>query len=206
MSRSASLLFNVCLLRWESEGLTRFNAAPRRLSLSCRPSSSQGQQSRPDGRLLVAQNDPRQTCRSFVRGKRQPGRKTGSVMSIGVDTHKVQHVLVALDDQGRRCGVHHSANTPEGWIQAVTWARTQDVTRSWGIENSGTLGKGCAQALLIQGETYVCDVGPQRTAQYRRHGRDMDVTRTRPTKRTPSRSRGCFWLEAITCRRYGATI
>lgn len=97
-------------------------------------------------------------------------------MHIGVDTHKVQHVLVALDDQGRRCGVHHSANTPEGWIDALTWARTWDAARQWGIENSGSLGKGFAQALLAQGETRVCEVSPQRTAQYRRHGRSQDKT------------------------------
>jgi len=38
------------------------------------------------------------------------------------------------------------------------------------------LGKGFAQALLGQGETAVCEVSPQRTAQYRRHGRSQDKT------------------------------
>ncbi len=97
-------------------------------------------------------------------------------MHIGVDTHKVQHVLVALDDQGRRCGVHHSTNTPEGWIEALSWAQARGDAREWGIENSGSLGKGFAQALIDQGETHVREVSPQRTAQYRRHGRRQDKT------------------------------
>jgi len=97
-------------------------------------------------------------------------------MHIGVDTHKVQHVLAALDDQGRRRGTHRSPNTPEGWADALAWARSLGDTRQWGIENSGSLGKGFAQALLGQGETAVCEVSPQRTAQYRRHGRSQDKT------------------------------
>jgi len=74
-------------------------------------------------------------------------------MSIGVDTHKKQHVLVAIDEQGRRHGTHHSPNTPEGWAQSVAWA--QGSACRWGIENSGSLGKGFAQFWLAQGETTV---------------------------------------------------
>src|SRR5215469_10990988 len=34
---------------------------------------------------------------------------------IGVDTHKKQHVLVALDARGQLCGTHSVINTPAGW-------------------------------------------------------------------------------------------
>ncbi len=97
-------------------------------------------------------------------------------MYIGVDTHKKQHVLVALDEQGRRHGMQHSLNTPEGWAQSVAWARAQGSACYWGIENSGSLGKGFAQFLLAQGETAVYEVSPHRTAQYRRRGRTQDKT------------------------------
>ncbi len=97
-------------------------------------------------------------------------------MYIGVDTHKKQHVLVAIDEQGRRHGMHHSLNTPEGWAQSVAWARAQGSACYWGIENSGSLGKGFAQFLLAQGETAVHEVSPHRTAQYRRRGRTQDKT------------------------------
>jgi transposase len=97
-------------------------------------------------------------------------------MFIGVDTHKKDHVLVALDALGRRGGTHHSSNTPEGWLQAMAWARTTEAPLWWGIENSGGLGKGFAQFLLREGEAEVREVSPQRTAQYRRHGRTQDKT------------------------------
>jgi transposase len=44
------------------------------------------------------------------------------------------------------------------------------------VENSGSWGKGLAQFPLAQGEGTVCEVSPQRTAQYRRRGRSQDKT------------------------------
>jgi len=98
-------------------------------------------------------------------------------MELGVDTHKRSHVLVALDDEGRQLGTRTIANTPEGWAEALAWARgKQQQHRRWGIENGGSLGKGFAQFLLAQGEAVVREVRPQRTAQYRRRGRTQDKT------------------------------
>jgi len=96
-------------------------------------------------------------------------------MYIGVDTHKLQHVLVALDVQGRSLGTRTCANTPEGWANGLAWARRWEG-RVWGIENSGSLGKGFAQSLRVQGEDTVHEVSPHRTAQYRRRGRTQDKT------------------------------
>jgi len=98
-------------------------------------------------------------------------------MEIGVDTHKRTHSLVALDDEGRQLGTKTLSNTPEGWTEALAWARgKQQQQRRWGIENGGSLGKGFAQFLLAQGEADVREVSPQRTAQYRRRGRTQDKT------------------------------
>jgi transposase len=95
---------------------------------------------------------------------------------IGVDTHKKRHVLVALDARGQTCGTHTAANTPAGWAAALQWARERDADRIWGVENSGSLGKGFAQFLLTSGETAVHEIVPHRTAQYRRRGRSQDKT------------------------------
>jgi transposase len=95
---------------------------------------------------------------------------------IGVDTHKKQHVLVALDARGQACGAHTAANTPAGWAAALRWARERDTDRIWGIENSGALGKGFAQFLLSSGEERVHEIVPHRTAQYRKRGRAQDKT------------------------------
>jgi len=97
-------------------------------------------------------------------------------MYIGVDTHKKTHLLVAIDAWGQMHGTQTVANTPQGWVTAVRWARDYGDTCCWGIENSGSLGKGFAQFLLADGETDVREVSPQRTAQYRRRGRTQDKT------------------------------
>ncbi len=97
-------------------------------------------------------------------------------MYIGVDTHKKAHVLVAIDDQGQTDGTHTMANTPSGWAMALRWARDLDATCIWGIENSGSLGKGFAQFLLVHGEAAVHEIVPHRTAQYRKRGRSQDKT------------------------------
>ncbi len=97
-------------------------------------------------------------------------------MYLGVDTHKQAHVIVTLDEQGRVGRSHSLANTAEGWVTALAWARQQAAERHWGIENSGSWGRGFAQFLLAQGEEDVREVRPQRTAQYRRRGRSQDKT------------------------------
>lgn len=97
-------------------------------------------------------------------------------MYIGVDTHKKTHLLVAIDARGQMHGIQTVANTPQGWVTAVRWARDYGDACCWGIENSGSLGKGFAQFLLADGETDVREVSPQRTAQYRRRGRTQDKT------------------------------
>ncbi len=97
-------------------------------------------------------------------------------MDIGVDTHKKSHVLVAVGAQGQTLGTRTVANTPAGWAAALQWAREQQQQIRWGVENTGSLGKGFAQFLLAQGEAEVREVVPHRTAQYRRRGRTQDKT------------------------------
>lgn len=97
-------------------------------------------------------------------------------MYIGVDTHKRTQTLVALDEQGRSVGTRTIVNTAEGWAAGLARASAEAGPRSWGIESSGSLGKGFAQFLLSQGEAAVREVSPHRTAQYRRRGRTQDKT------------------------------
>src|SRR3712207_1673875 len=99
-------------------------------------------------------------------------------MYVGVDTRKRMHVLVAIDEDGRTRGGLSVANTPEGWVTALQWARDQYHRVRWGVENTGSLGKGFAQFLLAQGEVDVREIVPHRTAQYRRRGRSQDKTAT----------------------------
>ncbi len=97
-------------------------------------------------------------------------------MYIGVDTHKAPHTLIALDDQGRVRKTLCILNDPQGWSEGLCWSREFEGERVWGIENSGSLGKGFAQFLLSQDEQSVREVCPKRTAQYRRRARKPDKT------------------------------
>jgi transposase len=97
-------------------------------------------------------------------------------MFIGVDTHKKTYTLVGIDDHGQTCGTRTVANSPHGWTIALRWVRDHGDMDCWGIENSGSLGKGFALFLLAHGETDVREVSPQRTAQYRRRSRSQDKT------------------------------
>jgi len=99
-------------------------------------------------------------------------------MFIGVDTHKRAHVLVAIGEQGQTCGSRKIANTPEGWAAALEWGKGWEHECIWGVENSGSLGKGLAQFLLEQGEEEVREIVPHRTAQYRKRARTQDKTDT----------------------------
>jgi transposase len=98
-----------------------------------------------------------------------------SKMYIGVDTHKREHVLVALDAQGRLVATQAIPNTAQGWALGWEWAARWEG-RHWAIENSGSWGKGFAQSLLGRGEAVVHEVSPHRTAQYRRRSRTQDKT------------------------------
>ncbi len=95
---------------------------------------------------------------------------------MGADTHKSTHVLVAIDESGRTIGTRTVPKTPDGWATALAWAREQQQPIQWGVEHSGSLGKGFAQFLLAPGEVEVREVVPHRTAQYRRRGRSQDQT------------------------------
>jgi transposase len=97
-------------------------------------------------------------------------------MNIGVDTHKQVHVLVALDTDGRSVGTRTVPNTPVGWASALEWVCHWPAPHAWGVENSGSLGKGFAQFLLAQGETEVYEISAHRTAQYRRRSRSQEKT------------------------------
>ncbi len=57
---------------------------------------------------------------------------------IGVDTHKVQHVLVALNELGQQQDTVAVKNTPEGWAAALHWRRRWAEACCWGVENSGS--------------------------------------------------------------------
>jgi transposase len=66
---------------------------------------------------------------------------------VGVDTHKDNHVAVAIDDLGGRLGEHWIPTTTTGSRDLVRWAgRLGDVV-AFGVEGTGSYGAGLSRFL-----------------------------------------------------------
>lgn len=89
---------------------------------------------------------------------------------IGVDAHKQQHTLVAIDGTGRDLSTLTIANDTAGYEEAYHWAIQLGADRYWGVENSGHLGHRFAQYLVRQDEC-VLEVSPNLTHRQRRHSK-----------------------------------
>lgn len=93
------------------------------------------------------------------------------MITLGVDCHKATHTVVATDAVGRRLETLTFNHDAPGYAQAYDWACQLGSERTWGIENSGSFGRGLAQYLLAHGEQ-VLEVSPHLTGKQRRHFRE----------------------------------
>ena len=71
----------------------------------------------------------------------------GVEVVIGVDTHKDQHVAVAIDQLGVRLGQHRVLTTMEGYGELERWAGDLGEIRAFGVEGTGSYGAGLARFL-----------------------------------------------------------
>ena len=94
------------------------------------------------------------------------------MITIGVDAHKRLHVAVALDGFGREIGAWSGLNSPQSWNRLREWALGLGESRAWGVEGSGSYGRGLAQKLVEAGET-VYEVNTRWTALRRRGARRL---------------------------------
>ena len=61
---------------------------------------------------------------------------------VGVDTHKDEHVAVAVDQLGVRLGEHRVVTTTRGYAELEHWASGIGEIRAFGIEGTGSYGAG----------------------------------------------------------------
>jgi hypothetical protein len=80
------------------------------------------------------------------------GYVTWWTVAIGVDTHKQQHVAVALDRLGRQLDWLTLEATTAGYRQLLVWARGLGRP-AFAIEGCGSYGCGLAGFLGDHGET-----------------------------------------------------
>jgi transposase len=92
------------------------------------------------------------------------------MVTLGGDCHKRNHMLVAVDENGRPQGELRVAATADGHVEALAWAR-QWPERRWALENCRHLSRGLERDLLTAGEA-VLQVSPKLMGTARRSGRE----------------------------------
>lgn len=90
---------------------------------------------------------------------------------VGVDTHKWEHVAVAINGIGRRLGDVTIPATPAGYEAVLEWAQGLGTIRVFGIEGTGSYGSGFARFLRRQGQTIVEVSRPPRKGERRLSGK-----------------------------------
>jgi transposase len=89
---------------------------------------------------------------------------------IGVDTHKANHVAVAIDALGARIGGTTIPATRKGYRDLEAWASRLGEVKAFGIEGTGSYGAGLSRDLLAKGYNVVDVMRPNRQLR-RLHGK-----------------------------------
>ncbi len=87
---------------------------------------------------------------------------------IGVDTHKDQHVAVAIDGRGVRLGEKYVPATTCGYEKLERWSRNLGAIHSFGIEGTGSYGAGVARFMTGLGYVVIEVNRPDRSVRYRK--------------------------------------
>ena len=99
---------------------------------------------------------------------------TTTRVTAGVDTHRDQHVVAALDERGGELGVRSFATTTAGYRQTLAWLRSLGPVERIGVEGTGTYGAGLTRYLLAEAVAVVEVNRPNRQLR-RRHGKSDPV-------------------------------
>ena len=91
------------------------------------------------------------------------------MVTLGTDSHKQSHTVVAVDEQGMQLAELRVSATALGHREALSWAR-QWPQRRWAMENCRQLSRGLERDLLRAGEKVLL-VSPKLMGSSRRSGR-----------------------------------
>ena len=81
---------------------------------------------------------------------------------IGVDTHKSNHIAVAIDARGVRLGSTTIPTTRQGYRDLQAWAAGLGRIKAFGIEGTGSHGAGLSRDLLARGHVVLDVMHPNR--------------------------------------------
>jgi len=95
------------------------------------------------------------------------GSLSVSGVIIGVDTHKDEHVAVAIDRLGARIGQRNLPTTGAGYISLERWANSLGEIEAFGIEGTGSYGAGLSRFLRDKGHRIIEINRPDRSTRRR---------------------------------------
>jgi transposase len=67
-----------------------------------------------------------------------------SQIIIGVDTHKLTHVAVAIDSHGKRLSEKHVSANTQGYIELEEWSRSFGTVKLLALKVRGPMELGSA--------------------------------------------------------------
>jgi transposase len=85
---------------------------------------------------------------------------------VGVDTHKSNHVAVAINTQGARLASLTIPTTSQGYRDLEQWAQALGPVKAFGIEGTGSFGAGLSRSLLARGQAVIEVMRPNRQLRY----------------------------------------
>lgn len=94
---------------------------------------------------------------------------------VGVDTHKWEHVAVAVNGLGQRVDEFSIPVTPAGYEALLEWAQTTGPVAAFGIEGTGSYGSGLARFLRRMGQVIVEVTRPPRKGERRLSGKSDPI-------------------------------
>jgi transposase len=86
---------------------------------------------------------------------------------IGVDTHKDEHVAIAVDSLGVRIGQRNLPTTKTGYVGLERWASGLGEIDAFGVEGTGSYGAGLTRFLRGQGHRVIEVNRPDRSTRRR---------------------------------------
>ncbi len=95
-------------------------------------------------------------------------------VTAGVDTHRDQHVVAALDQRGAELGVRAFATTPAGHRALLAWLRGFGTVACCGVEGTGAYGASLTRVLHAE-DVAVVEVNRPNRQRRRRHGKSDPV-------------------------------
>ena len=95
---------------------------------------------------------------------------------VGVDTHKDEHIAVAIDGLGGLIDKPKlAAATPDGYAELLFWAQSLGEIHAFGVEGCGSYGSGLARFLRRHGHIVHEVARPPRKGERRLSGKSDPI-------------------------------